>query len=262
MKKQVRKHPRFACLGDEYPIHLETQYDRILTKIEVLWDAPEISDYFSGLVIDMRGGRQGFPKEVMEDIVRLRDFRELESLRKTEEKEDAIYEIEQRGLVLKPSNFFHAVESGDQALVDLFVRAQFNIHIEDENGNPPLIIALKKGYTVICKILLNAGAEVNVRSKDGLTPLLIACGKATKGYKSIAETLINKGAVINVRDRLGYTPLLLSLSGGTVDIAELLIDKGADISVTTRTGETPLALARKHDNARIVAILELMGAAE
>ena len=54
------KHPRFESLGDQYPHSLENRFDRILTKIDELWDRPEIEDYFSDLIIDNRGGRQGF----------------------------------------------------------------------------------------------------------------------------------------------------------------------------------------------------------
>ncbi len=254
------KHPLFECLGDHYPFSLEERYDRILTKIEQLWDKAEIDDYFSDLIIDKRGGRQGFPKDVLDDILRLRDLRESETIRKAERREDAIRELKQRGIALGKDQFFHALINGDQALIDLFVRANFNIHIEDEQGTPPILVALKKGYTVIAQILLNVGADVNATDRMGLTPLLVACGKPTRGYKAIAEMLIKNGAHINVRDRLGFTPLLLSLSGGTVEIAEMLIEKGADISARTRGGESALSLAEKAGNAYIVALLLTKGA--
>ena len=254
------KHPLFEPLGDKYPFSLEDRFDRILIKMEELWDTPWIDDYFSDLLIDKRGGRQGFPKEVLDDIIRLRDFRESETLRRAESREDAIRELEIKGYGLGEEEFFHALVNGDKAIIDLFVRAGFNINIEDEEGTPPILIALRKGYTVIAHILLNAGADVNAKDKIGLTPLLIACGKPTRGYKEVAEMLIQKGANINIHDRLGYTPLLLALSGGTVDIAEMLIDKGANIFSRNRNEETALSLAEKIGNKEIVALLVKLGA--
>jgi tankyrase len=249
------KHPLFKGLGDRYPFHLEERFDRILSKIESLWESPEIDDYFSELIIDKRGGRQGFSKSVMDDILQLRDFRESVTIRDAERKDDAIGELERRGVSVNKDQFLKALSDGDIELVDLFVRASFNIHTEDAQGTPAILIAMKKGYTVIGHILINAGADVNARDLMGLTPLLLACGKSTRGYKEIAELLIKKGASINVRDRLGFTPLLLSLSGGVAGIAELLINRGADVYALTRNGESALSLAEKAGNTKIVALL-------
>lgn len=249
------KHPFLASLGNHYPVYLEQHHDHILRKVEEIWDLPELEDYLSDLLLDKRGGRKGFSPEATQEIVGLRDFRALETLRVAERKEAAIQELERHGVFLKRENFLLALEEGDQELMDLFVRAHFNIHIVDDNGTPPLLVALKKGYTIVAKILLAAGADVNEKDRLGLTPLMVACGKPTAGYKEVAETLIKKGAHINVRDALGYTPLLLALSGGTLEIAELLIEKGADIGARTRTGDTPLSLARK---ANCLAIIDLL----
>lgn len=254
------KHPLFDLMGDDYPIHLEQQFDRILSKIESLWDTPDIHDYFSDLLIDKRGGRQGFPQEVLNEIIRLREFRELETLRQAETKEDAIDALNEMGITLNRNNYLHALHKGDREVVDLFVRANFNVQSPDEDGTPPILVALKKGYTVVAQILLKAGADVNGKDRLGLTPLLVACGKPTIGYRAIAEALVMKGAFINIRDRLGYTPLLLALSGGTVEVAELLIERGADLAARTRDGQTALSLAEKAGNTHIVELLKEKGA--
>jgi ankyrin repeat protein len=252
------KHPRFKSLGDGYPSHLEQRYERILIKIEQLWDRAELHDYFSDLLIDKRGGRQGFPKEILNEIIVLREFHELETFRDAERSESAIRELERRGINLKKENFFAALNAGSPELIDLFVRSNFNINVTDENGNQALMLALKMGYTVVARILLVAGADFSARDKLGLTPLLVACGKTTQGYKAIAEMLIVKGAFINIRDSLGFTPLLLSLSGGSMEIARLLIERGADVLVSTRKGETALSLAKKCKDPEAAAIVELL----
>lgn len=254
------KYPRFESLHEQYPHALEQKYERILDKIDELWDSPEIDSYFSDLIIDTRGGRQGFPKDVLDEIVALRDLREAERLREAETQLDAMRELERRGVAMNDREFWRAIDDGDPAFVDLFVRAGTNIHKEDALGNPPIIAALKKGYTVIARILLNAGADPNARDRLGLTPLLLACGKSTRGYKELAEMLIAKGAEIQVRDRLGWTPLLLALSGGTVEIVERLIERGADLNVRNRDGESPLSLAEKAGHLRLAEIMREKGA--
>lgn len=252
------KHPTFAGLGTDYPVHLEKQFDRILVKLEALWDKPAIHDYFSELLIDKRGGRKGFPREVLNELIVLREFHEFRTFREAEKKEDAIRELERRGLSINKPTFLRALDAGNQEVVDLFVRANFNVNLSDDSGSPSLIIALKKGYTVVAKILVLGGADVNARDKLGLTPLLLACGKSTYGFKAIAELLIERGAFVNVRDSLGYTPLLLSLSGGTAGIARRLIERGADISVSTRKGDSVQSLAEKYDGPERAEILALL----
>lgn len=254
------KYPMFACLGEQYPFALEQQYERILKKIVELWDTQEIDAYFSDLVIDTRGGRQGFPRDVLNDIMRLREYCESSRLNEAERQVDAMRELDRRGILFKEPRFLQAVNEGDQALVDLFIRAGINVHAADDQGTPAVLIALKRGYTVIAGILINAGANVNARDKLGLTPLLLACGKTARGFREIAENLIRLGADINVRDPLGWTPLLLALSGGTADIAEMLILRGADVTARNRKGVSALALAEAAGRDHVVELLRERGA--
>lgn len=252
------KHSIFKLLGDAYPRHLEAQYDRILTKLEALWDTPEIHDYFSDLLIDKRGGRKGFPKEVLNEIIALREFHEFETFRRAERREDAIRELGQRNIAVSRNNFLAALRDGDQFIIDLFVRSNFNVNVVDAEGCPALLYALKKGYTIIAKILLEGGADPNSRDKLGLSPLLLACGKPTYGYQAIAELLVEKGAMINVKDALGFTPLLLALSGGTIEVAKLLIERGADIHVVTRKGISALGLAERSSAPQAAELTRLL----
>lgn len=248
-------HPKFELLGDKYPYSLEKQFGRVLTKIDMLWDTEQIDDYFCDLVIDKRGSRKGFPKDVMNDILQLRTLRELETLTRAECRDDAIQILKTRGIDLNKDQFLKALLNGDKELIDFFVRAGINIHIEDESGMPSVLIAMKKGYTVIVKILLNAGADVNASDKMGITLLMLACGKSTNSYQEITKVLIHKGALINESDRLGNTPLLLSLSGGSAEIAELLIQKGADVYAQSKYGETALSLAEVGGYSRVIELL-------
>jgi len=65
---------------DELPTHvrpcaLVTYYPRIANLLALQWNnRSACSAYFHGLLTDLRGGRQGFPKAVHRDLMQLRDY--------------------------------------------------------------------------------------------------------------------------------------------------------------------------------------------
>lgn len=250
---------RFALMGEAYPHALEDKYKRILIKIDQAWeDDDAIEQVLSELIIDRRGGRQGFPIDVLNDIIRLKEFLNSEKIRLSELKIQSAQRLEARGLALNDSDFLKVLEAGDQEALDMYVNAGFKFqHLYDSKGSTPLMVALKKGFTVCASILLNAGDNPNAKDRMGLTPLLISCGKPTKGYRLITEKLVKLGANVNVRDPLGNTPLLLALSGGMLDIALLLLHYGADIHAVNKSGENYLMLLDEVLNKEDVNFYEI-----
>ena len=71
-------------------------------------------------------------------------------------------------------------------------------------GSTALSSAALFGHTEIVALLLEAGAEVNARNRDGSTPLHSA---AFLGQYEAAELLLENGADINIRNGDGGTPL-------------------------------------------------------
>jgi hypothetical protein len=46
-------------------------FKRIADKLELLWGSAQIDDYFVQLIIDYRGDREGFPKDVLSIVLQL-----------------------------------------------------------------------------------------------------------------------------------------------------------------------------------------------
>lgn len=69
------RNPKMASLFRQdqrkYPFALQERFERILNRIAELWENPDLERYFMELVIDTRGNRQGFPQDVLKDILRL-----------------------------------------------------------------------------------------------------------------------------------------------------------------------------------------------
>jgi ankyrin repeat protein len=72
--------------------------------------------------------------------------------------------------------------------------------------------------------LISQGVDVNAKTNDGRTPLMMA---ANQGDKYLTEVLIANGANINAKNNEGKTPLLLAKERGQKEIVELLLKHGA-----------------------------------
>jgi hypothetical protein len=61
----------FKSRPELYPRHIEEKHSRILEALASLWGDMEIHDYFDKVLFDSRGNRQGFPVEVMQELMML-----------------------------------------------------------------------------------------------------------------------------------------------------------------------------------------------
>ena len=87
-----------------------------------------------------------------------------------------------------------------------------------------ILDAAKGGNTALVKQHLDAGADVNVKGKDGWTPLGVA---AWHDYKEIVELLLAKGADVNTMNLDGKTTLDLAIGRKHTETADLLRKHGA-----------------------------------
>ena len=56
--------------------------------------------------------------------------------------------------------------------------------------------------------------------------------------------LLAKGADVNVKTKSGWTPLHYGAQSGSVGVVELLLAKGADVNAQTKSGKGPIDFAR------------------
>ena len=97
--------------------------------------------------------------------------------------------------------------------------------------------------------LVDLGVYVEVRDKDGQTPLSNA---ALGGHLDVVEFLVcTAGADAETRDFDGLTPISNAAYRGHLEIVEFLVcTAGVDIETKNRYGRTPLsrAVIGKHSN--------------
>eukprot|EP00750_Incisomonas_marina_P031580 INCI8242.2.p1 GENE.INCI8242.2~~INCI8242.2.p1 ORF type:complete len:1210 (-),score=258.10 INCI8242.2:56-3685(-) len=138
-----------------------------------------------------------------------------------------------------------AVENNRYRLVDYLCQrgnVQLNAALKT-SGVTALHLACRNGFAEIVTTLLYAGADANVQSALGVTPLL----QATQAGRSriVREILVNGlGVDINYAiPTTGWTALMCAVDEGHVACAELLLKMKADVTHCTPHGINALSLA-------------------
>ncbi|GAB1601555.1 ankyrin repeat domain-containing protein 46-like [Argonauta hians] len=100
--------------------------------------------------------------------------------------------------------------------------------------------AVLEGDVVRVKELLELNTyDPNEQAKSGKTALHLA---SIRGYSEIMELLLNHGADPNIKDRNGNTPLHWC---GHVESTDLLVGHGASLCVRNKMRKTPIQLAER-----------------
>jgi ankyrin repeat protein len=190
----------------------------------------------------------------------------------------------------------NAIEEGNLEIVKMLVNAGAKIDIPDNQRNTPLHISAFNNKIEIMEFLLAQQHLVNSEfldavESDGSTALHYA---TNEGYFEIVKMLVNAGANIDIPDNQKNTPLHISAFNNKIEIMEFLIAKqlqvnpeslnakgedygwtalhhasimgnfengkmlvmaGASIDIPDNDGNTPLHLAAYHNRIEIVEFL-------
>jgi len=87
-------------------------------------------------------------------------------------------------------------------------------------------------------LILKAGATVDLRDSGGMTAL----GRAAQGWhsKEVVHALVEAGADVNVRSVDNITPLHLAAFSGDLATVRFLVEHGADITAKEWQGKLPI----------------------
>ncbi|XP_074641360.1 uncharacterized protein LOC141899106 [Tubulanus polymorphus] len=80
----------------------------------------------------------------------------------------------------------------------------------------------------------------NPSIKDGSTPLICA---VSLNFVNVAKILLAAGAQVNLTDSFGNSPLYKAAFHGRPHLIQLLLDAGADVNLRNGLGQTPLSIA-------------------
>ena len=115
-----------------------------------------------------------------------------------------------------------------------------NINQKFDNGMTALMQACRFGQMEIVKLLLQAGADINLTNNDGNNALWLAC---FSGDTHTIRVLIENGVNIDNQNVTGATALIYAASAGKASIVQQLLEAGADPHIKTQDDFTALDLA-------------------
>ena len=89
--------------------------------------------------------------------------------------------------------------------------------------------------------LVNRGATVNHGDKRDRRPLHWA---AFRGHDDLVRLLAQNKGDVNVRDKDGFTPLLAAVASGSVMVVQLLLELDADVRVANIVRDMTITLVK------------------
>ena len=178
-----------------------------------------------------------------------------------------------------------AASTGDQKKVAQLLSENVPVNALDSEKRTALIAAAYYGHNAVCSLLIDGGASLDPKDKDGFTALDFA---ASRGLVDTVKLLLSKSKKPDVRNHIEYamtmqaafssiegflpkgkgiipsinfispedkSPLHVAASGGSVDLVTNLLNRGAKVNLANRKGQTPLHSAALSNKTFIISLL-------
>jgi len=129
----------------------------------------------------------------------------------------------------------------------------YGIDCYDSYKRTFLILAASKGNEAVLKYLIEKGADIDFQDKNGYCALHFA---AQNNEIGIAEILLDNGANSNLRDLYGNPPIWTAIfnSKEGFSIVKLLLENNADIETKNNHGKSPKEMWNLRFNSEIESL--------
>jgi serine/threonine-protein phosphatase 6 regulatory ankyrin repeat subunit B len=185
-----------------------------------------------------------------------------------------------------PPALYDAAMAGNLDLVRALLAAKPNLDWRDPIcGTTALMQALapfsymghnpltSRGSWDVARLLVEAGANINVTTKGGVTALMLVAEESSPRSLAMVQALLAANADVNggsagrttrglspaepsYSNAAGYTALGLAASTGSVDVVQLLLaTPWVDVNAKQRGGSTALTIASAKGRSDIVRLL-------
>lgn len=124
-------------------------------------------------------------------------------------------------------SFLQAVRERDGTKANELVQQPGSrvVNYRDDKGEAAIhMVAARRDLTWL-RFLIAQGADLNVATNSGDTPLIIA---ARIGFAEGADALLSRGAQVDRTNRRGETPLIMAVQQRNLPLVRLLAERGAN----------------------------------
>jgi ankyrin repeat protein len=121
------------------------------------------------------------------------------------------------------------------------------------DGQTPFLRAALAGDITVMRLLLEHGADPNINTNDGATPLMAAAGvnwvvsqtfsHSDAEYLEAAMLCIDKGNDVNAVNSQGFTAVIGAANRGFDAMIKLLAEHGAKLDVKDKQGRSAMTFA-------------------
>lgn len=147
-----------------------------------------------------------------------------------------------------------AVRYGNLSIAELLLKNGANVNAKDNLGKTPIMLIVPKERLVpTYDLLISHKADIN--QKDMFGDTLIHNATMMNVDSSILAKLIENGADVNVRNKEGVTPLEIAVQKQDVKTVKLLTANGADIHTKDTNGNSPLSLSMNASTEMFEAVI-------
>ena len=152
-------------------------------------------------------------------------------------------------------NIFEASVTGKlNNVIRLLARDPQLVNAYSQDGFEPLGLACYFGHRELAEYLIKAGAPLNSPSRNELKAAPIQSAVAG-GHDEVVQMLLQYGADPNVREGNGYSPLHAAAQNGDQEMIRILLYGGADLFLEGTDGKTALDVAKEVGDKETIAVL-------
>ncbi len=164
---------------------------------------------------------------------------------------------------LPEEGLWHAARTGDLRAMKRHIAEGADVNAPDEDLNIfPLAWSVLHGQTEAARLLIENGADVNIKDDDGSTPLH---GAVVFGRADVAKLLVENGANLQVRNNDGATPAdalhldwrTTAFIGGMVGVE---VEENVAVMQSGRNEIAKLFGVKEFDSKSIPSVQDLSGA--
>lgn len=154
-----------------------------------------------------------------------------------------------------------AIQASREGTTELLAGTKIAINAQHhEHLQSALHLAASRSFRIGMRILLAAGASVDIRDRSESTPLHAA---AVRRDLLSVKLLLEHGATSSLSNSVGHSVLQLAAARGFDEIVQTLLDHGAEVDAVDASGKSPcpaLAAAVSYNKSTTVRLLLQRGA--